>query len=82
MEASSQFCQLCRHPSPGHYAHCPIVHEQGSQTAPMPLGQSQYEQPPYGVSSTDQEILERLREISQLLWNIRQIAQEILDKQP
>ena len=80
MEASSQFCQLCRHPSPGHYGHCPIVHQQVSPS--IPPGQSQYEQPPYGVSSTDQEILERLREISSLLWNIRQIAQEILDKQP
>ena len=96
-EHVEKFCGVCKHPYPGHYASCPIVTQmaqrgvfganpQDMQPVPQGTAQSGYGQfgqaQPGNVSDTDWAILTRLKEITLLLAEIREIARAILEKQP
>ena len=86
-----KFCGLCKHPYPGHYASCPIVIQAKGGALPGSIGSvggagALSGEPVYGqpqsVSDTDWAILTRLKEITLLLAEIREIARAILGKQP
>lgn len=91
-----KFCGLCKHPYPGHYASCPIVTQlaqkgaldhfagmaqQGAGGQMTGYGQAQAQQPG-NVTDTDWAILTRLKEVTGLLSEIRDIVRVILEKQP
>jgi hypothetical protein len=72
---SETFCGVCRHPTPGHEANCPVLtgepqrgvlnamqnamQNTGVQQGMYWAGDPQYA-PPYGVSDTDYRILMQL----------------------